>query len=301
MRFYALPLALLVLAATTSCKKSEEQSGDGGTEGGTGAASAGGTGASLAFLSGFEGEVDAFMKDSSKPNPQPVPLAVLIKSGKVKLEIPEALIKHAAGNPLGDKGYVIFDSAAKKLTAVSDPKKMAIVIDLNNSGKTLSGMTPPGTGGHGAPSGPPPKITKTGKTDTVAGYSCEYWDITSDHKEGTVCMGSDGPSWFSIPMTGIPTEHAWMLDLMDGKHFPLRFIGYAKDGTTEENRVEVTKIDKKSLPDSEFQVPAGYKTIDLEKMFQGMPGMPAGMPPGMPPGMPGMPGGGGFPMPPPHH
>ncbi len=280
MRFHPLPLAALVVAllpvATTSCKKPGGDVTAGGAGGATSAGSA--SAASLAFLSGFEGEIDGFIKDSSKPNPQPVPIAVFVKSGKMKAAIPEAVMKHGGGaSPLGDEGYVIFDSTAKKLTAVSDAKKTAILIDLNNSGKSLSGMSPPGAGGHGgAPSGTPPKVTKTGKTDTVAGYPCEYWDITSDHKQGTVCMGKDGPSWFSMPTTGVPTEHAWALELMDGKHFPLRFIGYGKDGTTEENRVEVTKIDKKALPDTEFQVPAGYKTIDLEKMFGGMPGEHSG-------------------------
>jgi hypothetical protein len=289
-------LVALVPVVTAGCKKDGGESAEGGTGGATSAAA--GSGASLAFLSGFEGEIDAFIKDSSKPNPQPVPVAVFVKSGKMKAAIPEGLMKHAGGaNPLGDEGYVIFDSSAKKLTAVSDAKKTAIVIDLNTSGTAMSRMSPPGGGAHGAPSGTPPKITKTGKTDTVAGYPCEYWDITSDHKEGTVCVGKDGPSWFSIPSTSLPTEHAWALELMDGKHFPLRFIAYGKDGATEENRVEVTKIDKKSLADTEFQIPAGYKTIDLEKMFGGMPG---GMPPGMPAGMPGMPGGGSFPVPP-HH
>jgi hypothetical protein len=86
-----------------------------------------------------------------------------------------------------------------------------------------------------------------------------------------------------------------MAELVDGNHFPLRFVGYHKDGTTEDSRVEVTKIDKKSLQDSQFQVPPGYNVMDLEKMFAGMPGMPPGM---MPPGM--MPGKMGRPMPPAH-
>jgi hypothetical protein len=85
-------------------------------------------------------------------------------------------------------------------------------------------------------------------------------------------------------MTGIPTEHLWAVELLDGKHFPLRFVGYGNDGKTEESRVEVTKIDKKSLPDSEFTYPPTYKVIDLGQMLAGlgaMPGMPGGMP--MPP------------------
>lgn len=275
----SLGIACALLCA--SCKKPTAGSSDGGDDGAAAAT------ASLAFLSGFEGEIDALVKDE-KPGGQQTPIAVMIKTGKLRFEVPEAIAKNAPGNPLGDKGYVIVDSTAKKLFFVSDAKKEAIEFDLNSAGKAMQGMHPPAPGGHGtAPQGPPTKVTKTGKTETVAGYSCEDWDITSDHKEGTVCMGSDGPSWLSLPTTGIPTEQAWMLDLLDGKHFPLQFVGYAKDGTTEETRVAVTSINKKPQQDSEFQVPAGYKTIDLEKMLSGfgMGGMPGGMP-GIPGNMP---------------
>jgi hypothetical protein len=292
MRSPALPVAVLVALlpllpllplATTSCGKLGGKGGDAGTDGAADGAS---PSTSLSFLGTFEGEIDAFTKDSAKPGAQPVPLAVLVKGGKVKLQIPEGLTK-GPGSPLGEKGYIIFDSAAKKLTAVSDATKEAIVVDLNTSGKSLAGVAPPAAGPHGA-AGSPSKITKTGKTDLVAGYTCENWDIAGDKKEGTVCMASDGPSWFSIPTTGIPPTQAWMLDLLDGKHFPLRYVGYGKDGATEETRIEVTKIDAKPVPDTEFQVPAGYKTIELEKMMGAMPGMP-----GMP--IPHVP------VPPPHH
>jgi hypothetical protein len=267
--------------ASASCKKPATGAADGGEDGSAAIASA-----SLAFLSGFEGEIDGFIKDN-KPGAQQTPITVMVKAAKIRFEIPEALAKGAPTNPLGDKGYVIVDSTAKKLFAVSDAKKEAMELDLNTTGKALQGVHPGGGARPGAPQAPPTKVTKTGKTDTVAGYTCEYWDIASDHKEGTVCVANDGPSWLSIPMTGIPTEQAWALELLDGKHFPLRFIAYGKDGTTEETRVEVTKIDKKSMQDSQFQVPAGYKTIDLEKMLSGF---------GMPGGIPGMPG--GLPVPP---
>lgn len=273
-------LAMVVFGASASCNMLKGQAADAGDEGGGAALSA----ASLAFLNGFEGQIDGFAKDD-KPGGQNIAGSLLIKNGKIRFEIPEQLAKGAAGSPFGNKGYVIVDTAGKKLFIVSDAEKQAIELDLNNAGKMVPPAAP-GPGGHGsAPQGAPPKITKTGKTDTVAGYKCEYWDIASDHKEGTVCMADEGASWLSLPLTGIPTERAWMLELLDGKHFPLRFIGYGKDGTTEENRVEVTKIDKKSLADSSFQVPTGYKTIDLEKMMQGfgMPGMPGGFPGPHPP------------------
>ncbi|MGH7439521.1 MAG: hypothetical protein ACRENE_27850, partial [Polyangiaceae bacterium] len=91
-------------------------------------------------------------------------------------------------------------------------------------------------------------------------------------------------------------------------HFPLRFVGYEKDGATESGRVEVTKIDKKTLPDTEFEYPPTYKVVDLAQMMGGMMAFGGGMPGGMPPGMvmpPGMPSGmampPGRPMPAPAH
>ena len=34
-------------------------------------------------------------------------------------------------------------------------------------------------------------------------------------------------------LNGVPTEHLWMAELLDGKHFPLRFVGYGPDGVKE--------------------------------------------------------------------
>jgi hypothetical protein len=195
MRSSLVPL-LTVCLLTTFCNK-KTLPADAGAEGGTDTAAA----ASLAFLSGFEGEIDGFTKDSSKPGGQQVPLAVFVKAAKVKVELPESLAK-SAGPMLGEKAYAIFDSTAKKLTIVTDAKKEAIVIDLNSSGKTFQGITP---GAHGGPtSGTPTKVTKTSKTDTVAGYPCTYWDIASDHKEGTVCVATTGPRGCRSPRRASP-------------------------------------------------------------------------------------------------
>jgi Domain of unknown function (DUF4412) len=273
MRVHTLALAAFALASTTSCSKlvslathSDAGGGDPGI-------------AALPSLETFEGEIDGFMRDN-KPGAQQVNLSLFLKTKRVRFQMPAELAKGGpAAGPFGEADYLIYDGDKKKIDMVSDPKKEAIEIDLN-SGKPFPGFSSPSfpsgsSGGSHGPSGPPTKVTETGKFDTVAGYKCEYWDVTSDHKEATICVATQGFSLLSIPMTGIPTEHAWMLKLLDGNHFPLRFIGYEKDGTTEEKRAEITKIDKKSLPDTEFQVPAGYKIVDIEKLFSGF-GFPGG-------------------------
>jgi hypothetical protein len=211
-----------------------------------------------------------------------------------------------------DPNYGIYDTAAKKVTIVTDARKQAMVIDFNN-GKPLGGMPGgPAPAGSAAPSKPQTKITKTGKYETIAGFRCEDWEMTSDHKEGMLCVAEQGVSWLSLPTSIFPSEHAYMAELADGKHLPLKMIGYEKDGTTEQIHIEATKIEKKAIDDAQFQVPAGYNVMDLEKMFAGMGGLGGmgGMPPGMTPGMmpsgyPGIPPGAfsgrmGRPMPPQH-
>ncbi len=219
---------------------------------------------------------------------------MLVKNGKVRFDVPAKLTE---GTPFGANAYALLDMGAKKAALVSDARKQVIVLDLNTSGekfKNFGGGPRPGRPDN--PSAPPePKttLTKTGKTDTVAGYKCEYWDVTSDHREATVCVAEEGASWFHLPLTGIPTERMWMAELMDGKHFPLRVVAYDKAGA-ETGRLEITKIDKHAVADTQFEYPPTYQVMDLGQLFGGL-GMGAGGPPGIPRGMPGMPP--GMPMP----
>ena len=226
-----------------------------------------------AFLTSFEGEIDvqATSKGGAGGAPQSIPLALFVKSGKLRADLPAQVLQGGPGAMLGAKAYAILDSAAKKLYVVADQRKEVIVIDLDKSGEQLKNVGKPAST-PSEPKGPAPtptKVVKTGKYDTVAGYKCENWDVQSDHKEGTACVAQEGVSWFSLPITGIPTEQAWAIELLDGKHFPLRFVGYEKDGATESGRVEVTKIDKKTLAETEFQYPPTYKVVDLAQMMAG--------------------------------
>jgi hypothetical protein len=292
-----LAVASFSLPLSTGCSKSTTSTAapaDSASAGGSASAGASATAATatptLSMLSsGFEGEIDGTMQ---KPGTPPSPIAVLLKGDKLRFSIPEGIMHD-------DKmavSYGIYDTAAKKVTAISDAHKQAIVIDLN-SGTPIGNMVAHGApSASGAPPKTPPKITKTGKYETIAGSRCEDWELTSDHKEGMMCVAEQGVSWLSLPASLIPSEHAYMAELMDGKHFPLKMIGYEKDGTTEQMKIEVSKIDKKSLDDAQFQVPAGYNVMDLGKMLSGMGmgGGMGGMPPGMTPGM--MPS--GYPIPP---
>jgi len=297
-------LGALASVASAGCDKGKTAA----TDGEAGASSADGVGATAAvsesppLLDGFEGEVDVSGK-GDKPTDVPVAIALMIKGAKIRADIPEQLAKSGAGPlPGGGKGYGILDSAAKKAYVVLDSNKQVIEVDLDKAAEHLKSFTPPGPRpepGAAAPPKAPPKITKTGKFDTVAGHKCENWDVATDHREGTVCIAEEGFSWLSIPasvLTGMPADRRWMGELLDGKHFPMRFVGYGPDGATETGRIEVTKIEKKTLPASEFEYPPEYTLIDLEQMMRGFgmggiggmggmgrPGMPPIPPPPPPP------------------
>jgi hypothetical protein len=280
-----------VIAAVVSlggCSKKEPPAA-GGSNQGTSAPAASGIG--LALLNGFEGEIGLLFKDADKGSKPTTPFSLMVKDNKLRIELPPEV---AASNGMG-KGYAVINTPEKKLYAVLEDKKQVVLIDLDKAGEQLKAF---GAGSQAGSRDPrerkepshSPKVTKTGQKDTVAGYACEIWDIIPDTGEKmSACVANEGASWFRLPLTAIPTEHVWALELLDGKHFPLRGIAYDKAGV-EKGRVEVTKIDKKTLAATLFDIPQGYKVVDLQQMFMALGAMGGSpmmgkMPPGLPPGM----------------
>jgi hypothetical protein len=275
-----------VIAACAACSRSQPPAPTATAPAEAGAlgapASASAAAVPALALTTFEGEVDVKVKEA-KSKTAPTDLALQVKNGKIRADIPESLSKQG-GSPFG-QGYFIFDPVAKKATVVNDARRQAFVFDFGKNADAFKNLG----GRPKADAGPatPPTVSKTGHFDTVAGYKCEDWDLKEDKRVGTLCVADQEAPWLHLTGIEIPTEQHWVTELLDGKHLPLRFVGYAKDGTTEEGRFEVTKIDPKPQQAADFEVPAGYQSIDLQKMMQGMAGM--GHPPAGMPGMPGMP------------
>jgi hypothetical protein len=282
-RLYCAVAAFAVVAGVTSCKS---KSGGAAAAGSASPAAAAAGPNPLAMLNGFEGEIDLAIKDASKNKaaPEVVPIALQIKSDKVRAELPQGV-----GSKEMPKGHVVLNAPEKKLYVVMDEQKQIMVLDLNKMGEQMKSFgqgVPKGPkGDKGGPSKPPPKVTKTGVTDKVAGISCENWEVAEEtRKVATLCIADQGASWFHLPITGIPTEYAWAMELMDGKHFPLRMIGYDEKTGAESGRIELTKLDKKPIAPAIFDMPPGYKVVDMGQMFAGLAGAAgAGGPPGAPP------------------
>ena len=101
------------------------------------------------------------------------------------------------------------------------------------------------------------KITKTGRTETIAGHKCEHWIIKVEAEESDVCVAKGLGKFFGA-VGGSQGEPAW-INKLGADFFPLR---YSKVGQTGAS-LEVTKIEKRSLDASLFEPPAGFKKMTL--------------------------------------
>jgi hypothetical protein len=206
----------------------------------------------------FEGRVTALM--GGNPNRPPAEVVILSKGGKTRME------SNMGGMPMA----MLMDYQGGAITTLMPAQRMYMKMDLRQAAAGMRGLT-------GTTDTTPPKITRTGRRETIAGVSCEH--ILFEAANGTqtdVCaakgMGffGGGGSMGGGPAAGVPGDmHRLMRDFSDG-FFPLKVEGVK--GTTRTQVLLVTQVERQSLDASLFEVPQG---------FTEMP-MPGGMPPGRP-------------------
>ncbi|MEA2749567.1 MAG: hypothetical protein QOI41_3710 [Myxococcales bacterium] len=285
----ALATGLFLVAAATAtmtagCDKLGlgKKDGDGGSTGG---------GLGSIFDSTFEGEitVNVSSKPSSPTAAKEAPKSLLLglKTPRVRIDAGADL---APGNPMLAGGVAfIVDPPAKKGYALITAQKKAVVIDFD---KSKGGFKPPTGPGGSAGAGhteEPPKIENTGKKDTVAGYTCEIWKITSKTSHAEACL-AEKIKWIDLTDLAVQSpSFAAIAAVSDFNHLPLRVVSF-DDKNVEEGRMEVTKVDKKKLPDNHFSVPPDFQIVELNALIASMMGGPPGGIPGGPLGAPGGPG-----------
>jgi hypothetical protein len=243
----------------------------------------------LASLMDFEGEVDMSAR-SADPRKPAQPVNMLVKGEKVRLDV---IPGTDAANTLGGEAFLLLRVADKKVDVVTEARKQVVELDLNNPDILKSLQKTNGTA-HPTKQ-EPPKLTKTGTKETIAGYPCEDWDVTlgkGNQKKISMCVADLTSRFFHVPLAGVPSEYAFALELVDGKHFPFRIIGYDDNTGAESGRIEVTKVDPHPVDATKFEIPAGYKTVDMLQMLQAFssraPSAPSAIP-GMPPNLTGGP------------
>lgn len=279
MRRALVAVTLLSAVTATACDKIPGLSKK-DADGGAASSSGGGGGGVLSFLGGtFEGEIT--MNVSSKGSGGPRTMVFGIKKPKVRIDASGGV---GADNPVLAKGAVIIaDPPAKKAYMLLPSAKQAMLIDFEKAKAARAARGQPGTVLNETP-----KIEKLGTKETIAGYECENWRVSSPSKgtKAEMCV-SDGITWVDLTDLGMANpEIGLAIAASDANRFPLRVVGFDTAGA-ETMRMQATKIEKKTLDANAFVVPPDYKVMDMTAVlgagFPGTPGAP-GVPPGLPPG-----------------
>jgi hypothetical protein len=217
----------------------------------------------------FEGEIEISveMKSTAKA---PSVMHAVIKGPKVRFDAPA----EAMGGAMAGKAYQIIAIDEGKMRTVVDSTKTVVEMDIGKFAEQMKGMT--GTAPSAAPANePPPKINKTGKTDTLVGHSCEEWEVLNEKSEKmTLCIAKGG-GWPSIPAALMPGND-WAQKVLDKDSFPLRIVLNDSTGA-EKMRMQVTRMDKKPVDDAQFKIPEGYRVMDMSAMMGAMGAMGGAM------------------------
>lgn len=125
-----------------------------------------------------------------------------------------------------------------------------------------------------------PDLQETGVKETILGYECTKYTATSDRGTTEIWvtdqLGTFGgfPHGGGRPGASSQGMEQWEMALKGRNFFPLRIV--TTKGGSVTTRMEVTSIEKESLPDSAFAPPAGWQKFDIGAMMGGA--FPGGFP-----------------------
>lgn len=276
-------LAVVFTLALVACKKKPDPATLAAASAPAAAASAAAPGATSGSFAGFEGKIGLAVKGklgAGQPKPLSLDLNVQVKGDKLRADLPPGAL------PLPDAGpvYLIIEAEAKKVYAVMEAKKQALLVDVDKLAPQLEAMAKNLTGGAGAAGAggakPMPTGKKTDRRDKVAGHACEIWEVTHEGKRMELCVLADDKGWLKLPESALPPQLAWAKELVDGRHLPLRYVAYDSDGK-ESGRVEVTSVERTAPPAAAFEVPKGFVIVSFDQLA-GLGGLLGGGPGGLP-------------------
>jgi hypothetical protein len=209
--------------------------------------------APLAHAQGsFEGVINATMTGREGP----MPVTITTKGDKTRMD----MTAPAGRGPGGQMSFIMNSDDHTSLMLMHSQKMYVQMKGVNTDSIRNTKL--------------PKQFEKTGKTETVAGIKCDdYHAVDENGREATLCAAPGMGSWvFAMGgrRPGASNMPAWAQELVRKGFFLLKVTGENSDGTPVS--MEVTKVEKKSVPDSEFQAPSDYKA--MSGMGGGMGGRP---------------------------
>jgi len=187
----------------------------------------------------------------------------MYKGTKVRMEFAGAKGQGAA---------MIMDVGGRSMLVLMPQQKMYMVMDMKRMAEMAKRMPGAKEAPPAGAAGEAPKVTDTGKSETVAGYSCENY-IVGDTQKTQICaakglgtfgmgqspMGRMGTS----PLSSITANPLYAKLWKDG-FFPLKIVNLEKNETV----MEATQVEKKSLDASLFAPPSDYQEMKMPSFGQ---------------------------------
>jgi hypothetical protein len=221
---------------------------------------------SIAFAQ-FEGQIDMKMTRGSGDDKRETQLSMFIKQGMLSFSVAGKESEEMGGN-------IIFRSDKNLLWIVNDKAKTYMEIVPDKEMVKSKKENKKEQHGHSA-------LRKTGKSVTIAGYSCDEW-VAEDEEEVTTIAGTtklgnvyEGFRKAFAQWGGQNFEketEGWQRELIEKQVFPMKTVTKGRNEITEAQ--EVTKVEKRSLSTSLFELPPGFKKqsldLDMGKMMKGL-------------------------------
>jgi hypothetical protein len=219
----------------------------------------------------FEGKVSMTMTSpSSKDGSQTMNMS--LKEGFMRIDVTAS--KGA--------GAMIMDYKNQQMLVLMPAQRMYMVQPIPQPGAN------PQAGGYAQPGaasrGPAPTLEDTGVKETILGYVCTKYTATGAQGTAQLWLTDQLGAFNGLFHGGGPGQRpqapqAWESALKGKGFFPMRVVS---NNNGKEFRLEVTSVEKTSLPDSLFAPPEGWRKLDLGAMMGGA--MPGGFPGARPDG-----------------
>ena len=225
----------------------------------------------LIFLSGvayaqFEGVMDMKVIGAGFESNDTIMYTMSVKKNLMATEVHQASKEK-------ESGKFIFRGDKQVIWIIDEEEKTFMEISLKDDEKT------PKPENKGKPEKSDVKVRKTGNKETILGYTAEEVIVEGEdqvtHIWGTAKLGNIYAGMLKS-LEGMGDDEGWSEgkgwdeEMAKLNMFPLKIIS-KEDGKIILTQ-EVTRIEQKSLPQTMFEVPKGYKKqsfdFDMEKMMK---------------------------------
>ena len=256
-------IIIFIVISTTACHQGGQQSSD--SKSAASSASSGGD---------FEGLIAMKLTSESQRGGE---MTYYLKGRHTRIET-------SMGATPDSQAVMLWDLEGGKITTLMPSRKMYMTMDLKATQEGLQEASKKmkKDGNYEEPNFP--KLTQTGRVETIAGHTCEHW-LMGDKQNLDMCVakglgyfGMGGQSGsglsafknlaFSPKLLAEAASHPDWVKLLEGGAFPLKLTMLNDDGVATMS-MEATKVERKPLDDSLFAIPADFKEMNI-------PAMPAG-------------------------